>query len=68
MKSDEEEDERRRPILYDPRFQWETSRPATREILHDHIVCNATALKAEQFGALECCCLFGSIEVQCSVM
>ena len=52
----EEEDERLHPILYDPRFQWETSRPTTREILHDHIVCTATVPKAEQFGALQCCC------------
>ena len=37
-----EEEERLHPILYDPRFQWETSRPPPREILHDHIVCTAT--------------------------
>ena len=43
MKGDKEEEEFfLRPILYDPRFQWETSRPAPREILHDHIVCTQT--------------------------
>ena len=57
-----EEEERLHPILYDPRFQWEPSRPTPREILHDHIVCTATALTVEQFGAVGCC-LFGFIEV-----
>ena len=67
MKSDEDEDECLHPILYDPRFQWEMSRPTTREILHDHIVCTATTLKAEQFGAVECC-PFDFIEVKFSAM
>ena len=60
---EEDEDERLHPILYDPRFQWEPSRPTPREILHDHIVCTATALTAEQFGAAGCC-LFGFNKVQ----